>query len=231
MDRTPLVLEGAQPVPLRPHLDAELLTAEAVASRPDALAAQQGVSAALERLRLARLNWVRFLGILDATSGQDTGHEFGPAFRVTLPVFNFNEGNIARAEGELTKAERQLQTIRNQIVLDVHQAHVRYTQARTEIEFLEQKVRPEVEAAIRRAEAAYREGNTSYVVTLETTRQLLDSRLRQEQLRSELRRAWAELERSVGRRLDANTPIEVPRAATGPTVPPADATGPTVPIP
>jgi cobalt-zinc-cadmium efflux system outer membrane protein len=231
MDRTPLVLEGAQPVPLRPHLDAELLTAEAIASRPDALAAQQGVSAALERLRLARLNWVRFLGILDATSGQDTGHEFGPAFRVTLPVFNFNEGNIARAEGELTKAERQLQTIRNQIVLDVHQAHFRYTQARTEIEFLEQKVRPEVEAAIRRAEAAYREGNTSYVVTLETTRQLLDSRLRQEQLRSELRRAWAELERSVGRRLDGNTPIEVPRGATGPTVPPADATRPTVPIP
>ena len=39
-------------------------------------------------------------------------------------------------------------------------------------------------------------------VVLETTRQLLDSRLRREQLLAELRRAWAELERGVGRRLD-----------------------------
>jgi cobalt-zinc-cadmium efflux system outer membrane protein len=62
---------------------------------------------------------------------------------------------------------------------------------------------------------------------LETTRQLLDSRLRQEQLRAELRRAWADLERSVGRRLDAEPPIEVPRRATGPT----GATGPTIPMP
>jgi cobalt-zinc-cadmium efflux system outer membrane protein len=208
MDRTPLRLDDLPP-PLRADLDVETLTAEAIASRPDALAVEHLVWAASERLRLSRLNWVRFLGILDATSGQDTGHEFGPAFRVTLPIFNFNEGNIERAEGELTKAERQRQTIRNQIVLDVRAAHFRYTQARTESEFLDQKVRPEVEAAIRRAEAAYREGNTSYVVTLETTRQLLDSRLRQEQLRAELRRAWAELERSVGRRLDGQTPANV----------------------
>lgn len=211
VDRTPLVLDAGVLGSPQGDLDAEQLTAEAIASRPDALAAEQAVSAALERLRLARLNWVRFLGILDASSGQDTGHEFGPAFRVTLPIFNFNEGNIARAEGELTKAERQRQTIRNQIVLDVHSAHVRYTQARTESVFLDQKVRPEVEAAIRRAEAAYREGNTSYVVTLETTRQLLDSRLRQEQLRAELRRAWADLERSVGRRLDNGPPSDATR--------------------
>jgi cobalt-zinc-cadmium efflux system outer membrane protein len=87
----------------------------------------------------------------------------------------------------------------------VRQAHFRYAQARAEMEVLDQQVRPEVEAAIRRAESAYREGDTSYVVVLETTRQLLDSHLRQEQLKAELRRAWADLERSVGRRLEKPT--------------------------
>src|SRR5690606_11053914 len=91
---------------------------------------------------------------------------------------------------------------------------LRYEQARAELEIVEQKVRPQVEQAIRLAERAYREGNTPYVVVLETTRQLLDARLRQEQLRADLRRAGAELERSVGRRLDlppARAPS--PRAA------------------
>ncbi len=62
---------------------------------------------------------------------------------------------------------------------------------------------PEVEAAIARSRRAYQEGNATYLIVLETTRQFLDSRLRQAQLQGDLRRAWAELERSVGRRLIA----------------------------
>jgi len=79
---------------------------------------------------------------------------------------------------------------------------------------LDGQVLPAVETAIRRAESAYREGDVSYVVVLETARQFLDSRLRQEQLRAELRRAWAELERSVGRRLDAPPPAPVAKEST-----------------
>ena len=75
-------------------------------------------------------------------------------------------------------------------------------------------MRPEVEAAIRRAQAAYQEGNVSIFVVLETTRQLLDSRLREAVLEADLRRFWAELERSVGRRLPA-----------GPAPPPATLPG------
>jgi len=204
-DRFPLKLGDVAPPP-RADLDADALAAEAITTRPDALAADQAAAAAAERLRLSQLSWVRFLGILDATSGRGTGREFGPAFRITLPVLDRNQGHIARAQAEWEKAERQRQTVRDQILLDVHQAHFRYAQARAEMEVLDAQVRPEVEATIRRAESAYREGDTSYVVVLETTRQLLDSRLRQEQLRAELRRAWAELERSVGRRLGAPSP-------------------------
>jgi cobalt-zinc-cadmium efflux system outer membrane protein len=199
-NRWPLVLND-QPPPVRADLDVERLAQTAVASRPDALAAEQGAAAAAERLRLSRLSWVRFLGLGDATSGRRTGHEFSPAFRVTLPLFDWNQGNIARAEAAWEQAQRQRQAVHDQIVLDVHQSYYRYEQARTELDILERVVRPEVEAAIRRAEAAYREGDTPYVVVLQTTRQLLDARVRQEQLHAELRRAWAELERSVGQRL------------------------------
>lgn len=201
LDRAPLQLM-APPPPMAPELDDNALVDDAIGTRPDALAAEQNADAARERLRLSRLVWFRFLGILDATSGIRTGHEFGPAFRVTLPIFNWNQGNIARAEADWDKAERQRVTVRNQIVLDVHLANYRYRQARAELEILDKQVMPEAEAAIQRAEKAYREGHTPYVVVLETTRQLLDSLLRRTVIHAELRRSWAELERSVGRRLE-----------------------------
>jgi cobalt-zinc-cadmium efflux system outer membrane protein len=205
-DRTPLQLTQSR-VPTSVDLDPGTLCVEAIATRPDVLAANEQIAAAVERLQLAQINWIRFNGILDATSGQRTGHEFGPALRMTLPVFNWNQGGKVRAQAELEKAEHQRQALEQQIAYEVRQAHHRYAQVRAELEILSRQVRPEVEAAIQRAESAYREGLAPYVVVLETTRQLLDSRFREVQLHSDQRRAWAELERSVGRKLDTQPMI------------------------
>ena len=191
------------PPPLPPTVDlpVDQLATEATATRPDATAAAKAVAAAQERVRLAKLGWVRLFGTLDATSGRAAGHEFGPAFRVTLPIFNWNQGGIARAEAELDRAVRNRQTVANQIVLDVQRAYLQYRQAAAELDALKTKVRPEVEAAISRARKAYVAGDVSLFIVLETTRQLLDNYLREAVLTGDLRRAWAELERSVGRRL------------------------------
>jgi cobalt-zinc-cadmium efflux system outer membrane protein len=188
------------PLPVCQDFDAHALSQEAMQSRPDAIAAAEAVQAATARLRFAKLGWVRFLGIADATSGTN-GHEFGPALRFTVPLFNRNQGGVARAEAELEKAVRNQQTVNNQIILDVQRAYLQYRQACAELDILMKKVRPEVETAIRRSQAAYQEGNVAIFIVLETTRQLLDNYLREAQLQGDLRRYWAELERSVGRRL------------------------------
>ena len=189
--------------PLLPAImtfDTDALTAEAMANRPDALATNEAIAAAEARLKFARIGWVRLFGILDATSGRN-GHEFGPALRFTLPIFNRNQGGIARAEAELERAVRNQQTIAYQIILDVQRSYLQYRQACAELDVLRAKVRPEVEAAIRRAQGAYQEGNVPIFIVLETTRQLLDSYSREAVLNADLRRFWAELERSVGKRL------------------------------
>ena len=126
---------------------------------------------------------------------------------MTLPLFHHNQGAIARAQGELEQAARRRQTVRQQIIWDVRQSHERLKQAQAELEIVVQNVKPRVEEAIDRAEAAYRAGDTPYVVVLETSRQLIDARLREAQLRADSRRAWVELERSVGRHLpDSSAP-------------------------
>jgi len=193
------VVPPAALVAAEPDLDS--LVDEAVKSRPDAVAAQVATEAAAERLRIAKLGWVRVLGILDATSGRKTGHEFGPAFRITLPIFNRNQGLIARAEADLELMSRRRQSVCNQIVLDVRLAHTRYRQSSAELDVLRKTIRPEVDASIRRTQKAYEDGNVPLLIALEASRQLIDTLGREAVLKAEQRRAWVELERSVGRRL------------------------------
>jgi cobalt-zinc-cadmium efflux system outer membrane protein len=197
--RCPLKLD---PSPLPPcwRLDGDALSQEATRSRPDALAAAEAVAAAEARLRFARIGWVRVLGIADATSGEN-GHVLGPALRFTVPLFNRNQGGIARAEAELERAIRNQKTVEYQIILDVQRSNLQFQQAWAELEVLRRQVRPEVEGAVRNAQGGYQEGDVPIFIVLETTRQLLDNYLREAQLHGDLRRYWAELERSVGRRI------------------------------
>ena len=181
--------------------DSDALVDEAVRTRPDAVAAQVATEAAAERLRIAKLGWVRVLGILDATSGRKTGHEFGPALRITLPIFNRNQGLIARAEAELEQMSRRRQSVCNQIVLDVRLAHTRYKQSTAELDVLRKTIRPEVDASIRRTQKAYEDGNVPLLIALEANRQLIDTLGREAVLKADQRRTWVELERSVGRRM------------------------------
>ena len=106
--------------------------------------------------------------------------------------------------------DRRRLTVHNQIVQDVRTAYARYRQARVELDLVRGKTRPEVEAAIRQAEGAFKEGHATYLIVLESNRQLITTLAREAQLMADLRRAWAELERAVGRRLVAPTRPETP---------------------
>jgi cobalt-zinc-cadmium efflux system outer membrane protein len=196
----PLVPEN-EPFDPRTELPVDELVAEAVATRPDAAAADRAADAAAARVKFARLGWFRFLGLLDATTGTVTDHAFGPGLRVTVPIFNRNQGGIARAQADLEMLDRRRMTVRNLIVQDVRTAYARFQQTRAELDYLRAKTRPEVERAIRVAALAYEEGNVTFLIVLEIQRQLIETYAREATLYAELRRAWAELERGVGRRL------------------------------
>ncbi len=235
--RGQLPLDPSPPPPCQ-AFDADALAQEAMGSRPDALAAAEAVAAAEARLRFARLGWVRLLGIADATSGR-SGHVLGPALRFTVPLFNRNQGGVARAEAELERAVRNQKTVAYQIILDVQRSYTQYRQACAELDVLLVKVRPEVEAAIRRAQAAYQEGNVPIFIVLATTQQLLDNYLREAVLHGDLRRFLAELERGVGKRLILPTqpapahPLPPPAKADGPTSkfdPPVTRADPVAPV-
>lgn len=186
------------PTALISGLDA--LVDEAISSRPDVRSADQAIEAADGRVRLAELGWLRVLVTGDATSGE-SGHEFSPALRLVIPIFNWNQGGIARATADRERLIRQRNTVRERAAQEVRLAYAQHAQAAADYQQWKSDIRPAVDEAVRRAENTFKEGGTSLLLVLETSRQLIEARTREAQLRADLLRAWAELERSVGRKL------------------------------
>jgi cobalt-zinc-cadmium efflux system outer membrane protein len=223
------------------EINPEALIADCLLDRPDVRAAAWEVEAARQRLKLARLSRLGLRAGTDTKSGDGHGFQIGPAVFLTVPIFNQNQGQIRRAEAVLEQAQRQLQAEEDRAALEIRQAHVQLEQARRQLLTSQKTIVPAAEQAVARAEKAYRAGQTSLIFVLETTRLLLEARSREVQYRADLRRAWAELERSAGCRLsvarlhheparEGEAPVEpVKKARQEPRLPPVARQGPRTP--
>jgi outer membrane protein, heavy metal efflux system len=104
-------------------LKLEVLQAKAIAERPDLRAARQGVTAANSLYQLARANGkVDVTGTFnyDHVSATNTGSFFG-SFQI--PIFNRNQGEIARARYAITQAEELELAASDQVMTDVSDAY------------------------------------------------------------------------------------------------------------
>ncbi|MCA9037299.1 MAG: TolC family protein [Planctomycetaceae bacterium] len=201
---------GKMPVTLTPVLadppspvtqDLDSLVAEASSSRPDLRAATFAVAAAKHRAELARKQWLRFDAVADANSGGAGPSNFGPGLRFDIPIFDHNQGGVHSADWSVNQAVQNYNAIHDQIVADVQTSYSQYQQADENRAQLRYNVLTSLDEAVRLADKAFAGGGTSYFLVLQTTTQYLDARVREIQLTADLRRAAANLDRSVGRNL------------------------------
>jgi outer membrane protein, heavy metal efflux system len=193
--------------------DVDALVDEALAMRPDLRAAEIAIEVAGERAGLARYQFMNLDAIYDANAkGQRGGFESGPGLRFTVPIFNRNQGGIAIADAQWDQAVRQYVTVRDQVTLDVRSAHIQLVQASENLTTLREEILPALGEAEKLARRNYENGGTPYFLVLQTTGQYLDARLRESQLAADMRRAIAELDRSVGHRVSVVTaPDQLPQ--------------------
>ena len=196
--------------------DEQQLIETALACRPDYHAACWAIAAAKERSHLSRWLFWRADTVLDVRHGSDYTRT-GGGLRFDLPVFNRNQGGILRADWELTAAMHARDAIRDQIFQDVRVACRQFDQAKANLAILESEVLPNLSEAVSISEKGFADGGTDYLLVLQTTTSYLDARARILDQRAMLKRAMAELERSVGRSLDA-APLDVAKmlSATAP---------------
>jgi len=101
----------------------EDLQAKALSTRPDLRAAQQGVTAANSQYELARANGKRDVTAqINYTHIADlnTASLFG---QIQLPIFDRNQGEIARTHVAITQAQEQEQAASGQALTDVRDAY------------------------------------------------------------------------------------------------------------
>src|SRR5581483_10160899 len=117
-----------EPVTVAP---VERLVEEAVNWRPDVRAPLWTMEAARYRLKLSR--WGQFnaraVNSIKALGGMP--FEESPGIYLFPPIFNQNQGRIARAKAEMEIARRAHETARDRAAQEVRQAYALYTQAKT----------------------------------------------------------------------------------------------------
>jgi cobalt-zinc-cadmium efflux system outer membrane protein len=191
------------------------LLATALAMRPDLRAAEIAIEVATERKRLAQNQFMNLDAVYDANGKGRRGYESGPGLRFSIPIFNRNQGGIAIADAQLQTATRQFITTRDRIALEVRTAHTQLEQAFENLEILRDQILPALKQAEVLARRNYENGGATYFLVLQTTGQYLDTRMREVELIANVRRAIAEIERSVGVAVERNSdlPNDLPSSA------------------
>jgi len=183
-------------------VDASALRQLAITSRPDLRALQFAQARSTADLRLQES-----LGRVDYTVGAEyrrqqgiagRGNSVGLFFSAPLALSNRNQGEIARATGELTQAERQIAARQAQIAADVESAYHEYATMRDLVASIEQEMLTPATKARDTAEYTYRAGGGTLLELLDSQRAFNDTMQSYLDAQASLRRAATRLNGAVG---------------------------------
>jgi outer membrane protein, heavy metal efflux system len=178
----------------------EDLQVKALQNRPDLRAAQQGVTAAGSQLELQKA-----IGKQDVTVQANYSHVNGinaATFygSIPLPIFNRNQGEIARARFAITQAQEQEKATNGQALTDVYDA---YQGLRSNDKVVVLYISTYLNVATRSrdiSEYAYRHGGTSLLNFLDAERSYRATQLAYRQSLASYLLALEQLRESVGTR-------------------------------
>jgi len=182
------------------HGDLETLKMLAVNSRPDLLAARQGITAARSQESLALANGKRDLDVSFNYSHVADINSGAFFFNMQIPVFDRNQGEIARTRAAITQSQELAAAANEQVMSDVVDAfegvHTndqivslyrsgyldQTTQSRDISQYAYQRGAAslldflDAERSYRANQLAYRQALANYMVTLEQLRQAVGTR-------------------------------------------------------
>jgi outer membrane protein, heavy metal efflux system len=182
------------------HADMNGLKTLAAMNRPDLRAAQQAVVAAESQLALQKANGkMDITGTFNYThtSGVNTGAFY---YNMPLPIFNRNQGEIARAVYAITQAQEQASETAQQVSTDVVQA---YENLRTNDQIIQLYQGGYVDEAKQSrdiSEYAYRKGAASLLDYLDSERTYRANQLAYRQALANYMLALEQMRQAVGTR-------------------------------
>jgi cobalt-zinc-cadmium efflux system outer membrane protein len=184
--------------PLKPSL--EDLQALALRTRPDFRAAQLGITAAQSQIGLAKANSkVDVTGTYDFThvSGENTASIF---VNFPLPVFDRNQGEIARTQYALTQAQEQQYSASDTVLSDVSNAYEAVKSNDEVVKLYTSGYLKQAEDSRDISEYAYKRGAASLLDFLDAERSYRSTQLAYRQALASYMTAVEQVKEAVGTR-------------------------------
>jgi cobalt-zinc-cadmium efflux system outer membrane protein len=184
--------------PLQGNL--EDLQARALRERPDFRAAELGITAAQSQIQLAKANAkVDVTGTFDFThvSAEYTGSLFA---NFALPIFNRNQGEIARTGFALTQAQEQRQAASDTVLSDVANAYEAVRSNEEVVQLYTSGYLKQAQDSRDISEYAYKRGAVSLLDYLDAERSYRSVQLAYRQALASYRTALEQLKEAEGTR-------------------------------
>ncbi len=186
--------------PAPPPLDE--LRRSALQRRPDYLAIQRDQARSQADLRLQLAN-----GKIDYTLGAQyhrqydnaKGNSLGFFFSAPLPVFNRNQGEIARAQREQEQIQARIRALEQEIATQVGTAYQQQAVARQVLDRIERDMLAQAREVRQTIEYSYRRGEASFVEFLDAQRAFNDTVQGYNEARAEYARALYVLDSMTGK--------------------------------
>jgi cobalt-zinc-cadmium efflux system outer membrane protein len=178
----------------------EDLQVKALHERPDFRAAELGITAAQSQLLLAKANAkVDVNGAYDFThvSGENTASLF---VNFDLPIFNRNQGEIARTRYALTQAQEQQQSASDMVLSDVSNAYEAVKSNDEVVQLYTSGYLKQAQDSRDISEYAYRRGAASLLDFLDAERSYRSTQLAYRQALASYMTALEQLKEAVGTR-------------------------------
>lgn len=197
-------VEGELKAPLR-TIDQQLpaLQQAAFVARPDVLALEraQARSQADLRLQIAQgkvdLTWGVEYRRQEGVSGR--ANTLGVFLSVPVPIFNRNQGEIARALAEGEQLSRQLEALKAQVRTEVQTAYSEFSTARELVESIEKDLLQPAQQARDTVAYTYRAGAASLLEFLDAQRAFNETMQSYLEAQASYRRAVMKLNAALGK--------------------------------
>ncbi|MCC7316634.1 MAG: TolC family protein [Planctomycetes bacterium] len=134
---------------------------------------------------------------------QEIDSIFGPAFNLTLPIFDQNQAQIAKARFSYEQALKQLEAIERSVIQQVRQGVDQAETARSVAEYFRGKLLPQAQSNLDLSRESYAAGRASLIVLLDAQRVLLATRRDAIAAERDRATALAELELVVSKPISA----------------------------
>ncbi len=176
------------------------LQARAIGLRPDLQAAQRNVTAAGSQINLAKANAKQDLNATFDYSHVSSSNLAALYFSIPLPIFNRNQGEVARNYYVLTQSQFQEQAAEQQVLTDVKNAYETLLNGEEVVQLYDHGYLKQAEQSLEIAQFSYSQGAASLLDFLDAERTYRSTELSYRQALAGYMSALEQLREAVGAR-------------------------------